>query len=70
MVKHLKARYPKITEIRVAVLWWKAHSVFKPDWHVEYLPDNPWVHQPFETYDAIGPEKLIAMVEAKSAKRG
>lgn len=70
VVKHLKARYPKITEIRVAVLWWKAHSVFKPDWHVEYLPDNPWVHQPFETYDAIGPEKLIAMVEAKSAKRG
>lgn len=65
VVAVLKARYPEITEIRVAVLWWKAHSVFKPDWHVEYLEDNPWVHQPFECYDSLGPAKLIEMVEAK-----
>lgn len=48
VIEHLKKRYPEITEIRVAVLWYKAHSVLVPDWHVEYLEDNPWIHQPFE----------------------
>ncbi|MDO5530573.1 phosphoribosyltransferase [Sutterella sp.] len=68
VIAHLKARYPKITEIRVAVLWWKAHSVLKPDWHVAYLEDNPWIHQPFEVYDDLGAENLIARVEAKAKK--
>ena len=27
VVHHLKQHYPAITEIRVAVLWWKSHSV-------------------------------------------
>ena len=65
VVRHLKERYPAITEIRVAVLWYKAHSVLVPDWYVEYLEDNPWIHQPFECYDALGPEKLIERVRAK-----
>ena len=65
VVAHLKKRYPEITEIRVAVLWHKAHSVFKPDWAVEYLEDNPWIHQPFECYDSLGPANLIARVEAE-----
>ena len=63
VIEHLKKRYPGITEIRVAVLWYKAHSVLVPDWHVEYLEDNPWIHQPFECYDALGPAKLIELVE-------
>ena len=54
---------------RVAVLWYKAHSVLVPDWHVEYLEDNPWIHQPFECYDALGPAKLIELVEAKEAAK-
>lgn len=69
VVEHLKRRYPAITEIRVAVLWWKAHSVLKPDWHVEYLADNPWIHQPFECYDSLGPAKLIERVQAKQAAK-
>lgn len=69
VIEHLKKRYPGITEIRVAVLWYKAHSVFVPDWHVEYLEDNPWIHQPFECYDALGPAKLIELVEAKEAAK-
>ncbi len=69
VVAHLKNRYPEITEIRVAVLWYKAHSVLKPDWYVEYLEDNPWIHQPFECYDALGPEALIARVKAKEAAK-
>lgn len=69
VIEHLKKRYPGITEIRVAVLWYKAHSVLVPDWHVEYLEDNPWIHQPFECYDALGPAKLIELVEAKEAAK-
>ncbi len=69
VIEHLKKRYPEITEIRVAVLWWKAHSILKPDWHVDYLEDNPWIHQPFECYDDLGPEKLIERVEALEAQK-
>jgi len=56
--KTLPKRFPHITEVRTAVLWYKAHSVFKPDYHVEYLADNPWIHQPFEVYDTMRPEVL------------
>ena len=41
VVAHLKKRYPAITEIRVAVLWWKAHSVLKPDWHCALFRRQP-----------------------------
>jgi hypoxanthine phosphoribosyltransferase len=56
--KTLPKRFPHITEVRTAVVWYKAHSVFKPDYHVEYLADNPWIHQPFEVYDTMRPEAL------------
>jgi hypothetical protein len=62
VVEHLRQRYPAITEVRTAVLWYKACSSFKPDYYVEYLPTNPWIHQPFEVYDAMGPQKLAARV--------
>jgi hypoxanthine phosphoribosyltransferase len=54
----LPQRFHNISLCRTAVLWWKAHSVFKPDFHVEYLPDNPWIHQPFEVYDQLRPAAL------------
>jgi len=40
-----------IDEIRSAVLWYKDCSVVKPDYYVDYLADNPWIHQPFENYE-------------------
>ena len=55
---HLRQSYPAITELRTAVIWWKAHSLVEPDYHSQYLENNPWVHQPFEIYDDIGPEAL------------
>lgn len=58
VVHHLKQQYPAITEIRVAVLWWKSHSVYTPDYWCEFLDNNPWIHQPFERYDAMGIERL------------
>ncbi len=57
---HLKTRFPAVTEVRTAVIWYKACSVTQPDYYVEYLPDNPWIHQPFEVYDDMTPDKLKA----------
>jgi hypoxanthine phosphoribosyltransferase len=54
----LPERWPHITACKTAVLWWKACSVFKPDYFVDHLPDNPWIHQPFEVYDNLRPEGL------------
>ena len=55
----LRNNYKPITELRSAVIWTKALSTFTPDYSVEYLPTNPWIHQPFEGYDSLGAEKLI-----------
>ena len=58
--KTLPVRFSHIIDIRSAVLWYKGHSVFKPDYYVEHLPENPWIHQPFEIYDTLRPEALRA----------
>ena len=55
----LRNNYRPITELRSAVIWTKGLSKFNADYSVEYLPTNPWIHQPFETYDAMGPQKLL-----------
>ncbi|MCE2888837.1 MAG: phosphoribosyltransferase [Pseudanabaena sp.] len=47
-----------ITEVRSAVLWFKACSVAKPDYYVDFLADNPWIHQPFEKYEKLNPSDL------------
>jgi hypoxanthine phosphoribosyltransferase len=60
VVKELPQRFPHITDIRTAVVWYKARSVFKPDYYVASLPDNPWIQQPFEVYDTLRPEGLKA----------
>jgi uncharacterized protein len=56
--KELPKRWPVIRSCRTAVLWWKACSTFRPDFYVDYLADNPWIHQPFEVYDTLGPDGL------------
>jgi hypothetical protein len=45
--------------LRTAVIWTKGLSTFKADYSVDFLPTNPWIHQPFESYDALGPDKLL-----------
>lgn len=55
---YLRQHYPAISEVRSAVIWFKACSVTRPDYFVEYLPDNPWIHQPFEIYDDMTPDRL------------
>ena len=55
----LPVRYPDVTELRTAVLWQKPSSIFTPDYVVEVLIENPWIHQPFERYDGVGIEFLL-----------
>ena len=60
VVKALPERWPVIQSCRSAVLWWKACSMFKPDFYVDHLADSPWIHQPFEIYDTLRPSELAA----------
>lgn len=60
VIPALHERYPHIEELRSAVLWQKGASVVVPDYVMEVLPTNPWIHQPFEEYDHQGPEDLKA----------
>lgn len=61
--EHLVKTVPAITEVRTAVLWWKAGSQVEPDYYVEYLGDNPWIHQPFEIYDTMRLGQLVAKID-------
>jgi uncharacterized protein len=53
LVNLINERERAITELRTAVLWVKACSVMQPDFYVDFLADNPWIHQPFEVYDTL-----------------
>jgi uncharacterized protein len=41
------------SQVRSGVIWYKASSIYQPDFYIDYLPDNPWIHQPFEVYESI-----------------
>ena len=59
VVKRLQESYPPITELRTAVIWTKGISTFRADYSVEDLLTNPWIHQFFEGYDSLTPDKLL-----------
>jgi len=63
VLEHIKTQFTDVTEVRVAVLWHKACSSVSPDYAVEYLPKNPWIHQPFEIYDTIRPDQLMKRLQ-------
>jgi hypoxanthine phosphoribosyltransferase len=69
VIDHLKQRFTAISEVRTAVLWYKAVSAFKPDYYVEYLESSPWIHQPFEAYDALRPNQLAARLRGRAPAR-
>jgi hypoxanthine phosphoribosyltransferase len=60
---HLRTYFPAVTEVKSAVIWCKAYSSHRPDFYLEYLPTNPWIHQPFEEYDSIRPHQLGAWMK-------
>ncbi|WP_066452849.1 phosphoribosyltransferase [Castellaniella caeni] len=59
---HLLKQFAGITELRTAVLWWKGHAKVEPDYYVDQLPTNPWIHQPFEDYDSLRPHQLESWI--------
>ena len=59
VVDQLRNNYAPITELKTAVIWTKGVSTFQPDYSVDFLATNPWIHQPFEPYDNMRPEKLM-----------
>lgn len=66
VIEHLKQRFPAIAEVRTAVLWYKAVSRFRPDYCVQHLESSPWIHQPFEEYDALRPPQLAARLRQRA----
>jgi hypoxanthine phosphoribosyltransferase len=60
VIPALRQRFAQVQEIRSAVIWAKAQSIARPDYCVEHLPTNPWIHQPFEEYDHLRPADLKA----------
>lgn len=60
VIPQIRARFPQIEEMRSAVIWRKGQSVAEPDYYVEHLPTNPWIHQPFEEYDNMRAVDLLA----------
>ena len=59
VIHQLRNNYQPITELRSAVIWTKGVSNFQADYSVETLHTNPWIHQPFETYDSLTPADLL-----------
>ncbi|MBT9311709.1 phosphoribosyltransferase [Leptothoe kymatousa] len=47
-----------IDDLKTAVIWYKACSVIKPDYYIDYLDTNPWIHQPFEKYEEMNIKQL------------
>ncbi len=64
---HLRENYSSVSEVKSAVIWHKACSSIAPDYCLEYLPTNPWIHQPFEEYDSIRPHQLAAWMKKGEA---
>ncbi len=60
---HLKMNFPEVTEVRSAVVWYKACSSVRPDYFMHYLSKNPWIHQPFEAFDSLRPHQLAAWLK-------
>jgi hypoxanthine phosphoribosyltransferase len=55
---YLQEHHPQVQEVHSAVIWYKACSPVAPDFFVEFLAHNPWIHQPFEVYDTLSTEQL------------
>jgi hypoxanthine phosphoribosyltransferase len=66
VVRYLRERFVQISELRTAVIWLKGRSQFRPEYFASYLPDSPWIHQPFEVYDHLRPGQLAQKLSQAS----
>ena len=69
VVQYLNRRFARINELRTAVIWLKGCSQFRPDYFALYLPDSPWIRQPFEVYDRLKPDQLAQRLEEDGRDR-
>jgi hypoxanthine phosphoribosyltransferase len=67
---HLSEYFPAVTEVKSAAIWCKACASRRPDFYLDYLPTNPWIHQPFEDYDSIRPHQLGAWMKKGESEGG
>jgi hypoxanthine phosphoribosyltransferase len=63
VTRHLSENFAGVTEVKSAVIWLKGCSSIRPDFFLEELPHNPWIHQPFEDYDGLRPHQLAAWLK-------
>jgi uncharacterized protein len=63
VMEHLKENFTAVTEVKSAVIWVKGCSAIRPDYYLEDLPHNPWIHQPFDAYDGLRPHQLAAWMK-------
>lgn len=61
-VQWLADRYD-LKEVRTATIWCKGCSAIVPDYYDQYLPHNPWIHQPFERYETLDFATLSQAIE-------
>ena len=66
VTRHLGDNFAGVTEVKSAVIWVKGASSIRPDYFLEELPHNPWIHQPFEDYDGLRPHQLAAWIKKGS----
>lgn len=66
VTRHLADNFTGVTEVKSAVIWVKGTSSIMPDYFLEELPHNPWIHQPFENYDGLRPHQLAAWMKKGS----
>lgn len=69
VTRHLADNFTGVTEVKSAVIWVKGTSSIMPDYFLEELPHNPWIHQPFEDYDGLRPHQLAAWMKKGRAGR-
>jgi hypoxanthine phosphoribosyltransferase len=62
VMRHVKENFTEVSEMKSAVIWVKGCSVIRPDYFLQELPLDPWIHQPFEDYDDIRPQQLAGRV--------
>ncbi len=60
---HIRENFEMVTEVKSAVIWCKGCSSVRPDFYLNYLPTNPWIHQPFEEFDSLRPHQLAAWLK-------
>ena len=68
VTRHLSDNFSGVTEVKSAVIWVKGTSSILPDYFLEELPHNPWIHQPFENYDGLRPHQLAAWMKKGSGQ--